>query len=280
MAWWQGLILGILQGFTEFLPISSSGHLVLLQHFFGLSLSAQDMLAFDIFIHFGTLLALLYFYRKELAPLAAGAWSCALALGRKPEARRSCFQVHRHSLILIAFLALATLPAVGVGLFLKDKVEMAFSDMRSIGIQFIVTAISLFSIRWVSKKGNVQGAPLSWWRALAIGVAQALAIVPAISRSGSTIVTGIWLKMSPEEATRFSFLLAIPAIAGATLLAFFDLQSASVLALPAAWWGFAASALVGWLCLGAFLRIVREGKLHLFAYYCLFLGILCIWAFY
>ena len=182
---------------------------------------------------------------------------------------------------LLLFLVIGTLPAVVVGLTMKKTIEAQFGDLRSIGIQFIITSFILLSILLIGKRHRVQArasAPLTPWRSLLIGSAQAAAILPSISRSGSTIVTGMWLGMSPELATRYSFLLSIPAILGAMILSLADVPSLAILALPAAWWGLLAAAGVGWICLMMFLKIVRQGKLHWFAYYCFMLGLLCLWA--
>lgn len=260
MTWWQGLFLGALQGFTEFLPISSSGHLALLQHLLNLHLSESELLVFDIFVHLGTLFALLYYYRREL-------------IGFLKLPTRATKQDRN----LLGYLIIGTLPAVAIGLTMKEYIEHDFGDMKSVGIQFFITGIILLSIHWIKRKPSFVSAPLTWWRALVMGIAQAVAILPAISRSGSTIVSGMWLGLSAEAATHFAFLLAIPAIAGAVVLGLADVSASAVLSLSAAWIGLVSSAVVGWLCLVGFIAAVRRGKLHFFAYYCFAIGAFTLW---
>ena len=184
------LLLGVLQGATEFLPISSSAHLVIAQTLLKIQ---HPGLMVEIVLHLGTLVSVLVYFRRDLWQLAQG----SLLRGRVGAA------VRRE----VGYLGLATVPAVVVALALGDKVEAAFEDVRFSGMMLLVTTAVLVLSRWATRR---EGARLTWGIALVIGLAQALAILPGISRSGTTIVTGLWLGLKPEAAARFSFLMAIP----------------------------------------------------------------------
>lgn len=250
MELWQALLLGIVQGVTEFLPVSSSGHLVLVQKFFNLHLSPENTLAFDIFVHSGTLLSLVYVYRHSLRLLT----HCS---GAHPEARH-----------LMKILVIGTLPAVIVGLAFKDFFEEQFASGKFLPYEFIMSGLILLSSKWALRKA--ENSRISGWQALGVGGAQAFSILPAISRSGATIVGGMWLGLSAEQAAHYSFLLAIPAISGATILSVIDTGSFDFFGQCYLWIGFFSSALTSWLCLVTFLRLIRRGYLHFFAYYCFF----------
>ncbi len=261
MAWWQAVLLGILQGATEFLPISSSGHLALLQHFFALPLSPRAMLAFDIVIHVGTLGSIFCFYHRELRTLIVQ----AVAL-RDPIVRREAWQ-------FISLLVAGTIPAVIAGLLFKDFFAEQFEDMLSLAIFFFVTGIVLLSTRWIVKiRGSSHSkGGLTLGKSLIIGVSQAIAILPSVSRSATTIAAGLWTHLSPALAARFSFFLAIPAIVGALVLSLGDLSLGELGILELAL-GFASSFVVGYFSIGFCLRVLERGKLHLFATYCFVLA--------
>ena len=189
-------VLAVLQGLTEFLPVSSSGHLVLAQAAMGID---DPAIVVDVALHVGTLFAVLVVYRRDLASLARGLFD-----GR-----------WREPLLLV----LGTLPAVVVGLGFRDQVEVAFESPRTAAYGLFATAAMLFAGEAFRRRRlGMEPGPLSWRIALGVGIAQALAICPGISRSGSTIACGLALGLAPAAAARFSFLLAIPAIGGAALL--------------------------------------------------------------
>lgn len=256
----DAFLLGLVQGLTEFLPVSSSGHLALTSHFLGLGERAASFLA--VWVHGATLLAVALVYRADLAfylrallPERAG----HLALSALPRAKAW------HE---IAMLAIATLPAVVVGLALKDAFEEAFASARLVAGMLVVTGLVVGLSWWW--RGGVRA--MTWQRALLIGLAQAAAITPGISRSGMTIVAALMLRMRPAEAVRFSFLMSIPAIAGGLVLALKDGVPPGVAAGPmkiAAVAAFVSALGAIW----AVRRLVDSGRLWAFAPYCALAGV-------
>lgn len=195
----QMIVLAVVQGLTEFLPVSSSGHLVLVQHFLE---TREGDVFFDIVLHVGTLGSVLVVYRREIIRL---------------------LRFDRPSLMYILSLAVGTLPAVAVGLLAKDLIENLFHSPVFAAGGLLYTAALLFSTRFARTGGRALAEPweplaLAPVKALSIGVAQAVAILPGVSRSGSTIAASLWLGLPRAEAARFSFLLSIPAIGGALVL--------------------------------------------------------------
>jgi undecaprenyl-diphosphatase len=195
----QMIVLAVVQGLTEFLPVSSSGHLVLTQKFLG---ALEGDVFFDVVLHVGTLGSVLVVYRKDILRL---------------------LRLDRPALMYLGGLAVGTLPAVLVGLLAKDAVEGLFHSPLFAAAGLLLTAAILFSTRFTKDSGKTLGEPwepraVSLVQALVIGVAQAFAILPGISRSGSTITASLWTGLARAEAARFSFLLSIPAIGGALIL--------------------------------------------------------------
>ena len=242
-------LLGLVQGVSEFLPISSDGHLVIFETLLGVG-EEEGGLSFVIAVHIGSLLALLIFFRERILGLVRGLFTRDAA-----------------ALAHIGKLALATLPAIGVGLFLKDRVEAAFQTPWLAGAGLLVTGTFLITTKRTLPRAHAL-AP-SFGQALAIGCAQALAILPGVSRSGSTIALALALGIAPLAAAEFSFLLGIIAIIGAAVLDLPDLLAAG--ATPAATpmgIGAAAAALSGLAALAIFVRLLASQRFHLFAYYC------------
>ena len=255
MNYWQGVLLGIVQGLTEFLPISSSGHLVVAEAAIGLSTPGVVV---EVVLHVATLLAVLVVYWRRIAQLAVG--------GIRGD--RTTWQD-------IGLLALASIPAGFAGYFLADVFERAFDSLFAVGSDFMLTGVILWSTRWV--KPAVSGRP-SAASAGGIGLAQALAILPGISRSGTTIAAGMWARIEPEKAAEFSFLLAIPAIAGAAVLQFSDLSASA----EGIGWGpmaasFLAALVSGVLAIRLLVMLLRTGRFHRFAPYCWGIGVVTIW---
>jgi undecaprenyl-diphosphatase len=252
----QAVFLGILQGLTEFLPVSSSGHLVLAQHAAGLQL--QNALAFDVALHGGTLASVLLYFRDDL-------WGMTTSLGGSsdPEA-----VVHRR---WIALLALASVPVAVVGLLAADIIEGAFHSIALVGTALIGTA----GLLWLASRrpaGGFGAADLGWRDALQIGCFQVLGLIPGVSRAGSTLVGGLLRGVDRETAARFSFLLAIPAISGAILKNASDLSGlADTSPVPVAA-GVIAAAITGVVAIEVMMRAVRSGRLLGFALYCLIVG--------
>ena len=246
----DALILGILQGITEFLPVSSSGHLVLGQKLLNINVPGN---AFEVFLHIGTLMSILVVF-----------W---------PDIHRLLNDVKDYQTRTYIFtLLLGTMPAIIVGLSLKDQIALMFDNVHSVALALIVTGIILISSKWfLNKKSD-----LTLVKGFNIGLAQALAIIPGISRSGATICTGLMMGLSAEEAARFSFLLAIPAIAGAGILTAMDIDKIS-LGMDVMAVGLLSSFLVGWAALKWLLNLLKTGKFHWFGVYCLLLGIIAAW---
>jgi undecaprenyl-diphosphatase len=246
----QALLLGVVQGLTEFLPVSSSGHLVLVQNLFGTSfVFLEEAVLFDLVLHIGTLVPVMIYYRQELLSLATSV------------VRDGAEEDRRWVLYVIA----ATIPTALMGVLLKDRFEALFHAPRAVAGALMVTALLLLATR--SLGSSTARRPLSLGIALALGVAQGMAITPGISRSGSTIAVALLLGMSRVEAARFSFIMSIPAILGAMVLTLADgvtVQQEQTLPLVL---GFAASAGVGYLALAWLVRLVKDGRLYLFAWY-------------
>jgi len=245
-------LLGIVQGISEFLPISSDGHLVMSETLLGVG--EEGGLSFVIAVHLGSLVALLVFYRARVLGLARG-----------------LFARDADSLTHIAKLALGTLPAVAVGLTLKDRVEEAFRTPWLAGAGLLLTGTFLITTK---RTQPLASAPVpTYAQALAIGCAQALAILPGVSRSGSTIALSLALGIAPLAAAEFSFLLGIIAIVGAAVLDLPDLLQAG--ATPAAapmLLGASTAALSGLAALALFVRLLASQRFHAFAYYCWVVG--------
>ena len=262
----DSLLLGVLQGFTEFLPISSSGHLVVAQALLGIKKSG---ISFEIFVHFGTLMSIFVMFRQEIRAMTAA----VIKMIRNPKNVTVIYHSDEQFKLFIMIL-IATLPAGVIGILFKDSFEMLFSSPKYVGYAFIFTGIILFSTKFALNRS----AKIGIGNALIIGFAQAIAIIPGISRAGSTIGAGMLRGVSGEEAARFSFLLAIPAIAGATLLQIIDIMEYGLkeLSLTVAGAGVIASFLTGLLAIWLLMGIMKRGKLHYFSWYCMTIGIVTI----
>ncbi len=247
------LILALIQGLTEFLPVSSSGHLVLGRSYLPGGERLPDDATVEILLHVGTLLAVCVFYRREILRLAAG----ALGRGPEPGTQRR----------LLGLLLLGSLPAGIVGIGFEEKIQESFGSPNLTSAMLLVTG----AVLWWSRRFRDRGIELDAMgpaAALAIGCAQACAILPGISRSGSTIVIGLAVGLSAASSTTFSFLLSIIAVGGAILLEA-DAVLAFARAEPAqSAAGVATSALVGFLALGLLVWIGRNRRLWIFAPYC------------
>lgn len=253
----EAIILGIIQGLTEFLPVSSSGHLELGKALFGYSFDEESSLLFTVILHAATALSTVVVFRKTIVALARGLF----AFKWNEETR------------YVLLLALSMVPVMAVGLLLKDAVESLFNgQLVLVGTMLLVTGLLL----WFTQKASNPTGSVTPKRAFVIGLAQAIAILPGISRSGSTIATALLLGVDREQAARFSFLMVLPPIAGATLLALKDFsdadpttQTAGNAALIA---GFVAAFLSGLLACQWMIAIVKRSKLTWFAVYCFLVG--------
>jgi len=247
----QAIILGIIQGLTEFLPISSSGHLVLFQKIFGIN---EPTLVFDTMVHVGTLAAVITVFWKDI-----------LALLRKP------FQK------LTWLLVAGTLPTVIIAVLFKDTIEMVFKSGSTLGFEFLVTGlILLFAERLNSGRKRVEET--SYLDAAFIGIMQGVAIMPAISRSGLTISGALMRNLDREFAAKFSFLMSIPAILGAAVFQLKDIMEASgeaVINTPLLA-GTVAAAIAGYFSIRFMIVLLRKGSLKVFSYYVFALGALVL----
>ena len=258
MSIWGAIILGIIQGLTEFLPVSSSGHLAVAQHF--LPGFHQPGVLFDIILHLGTLLAVLIYFRSEVKLLLRG-----LTPGESGAKGRR----------LILMLVVGTIPAVLVGLTLGPTIERSFTQLAVVGVGLLVTGGLLLLSKRLTRDEERQGRNLdevSVPDAVWVGLLQSAALVPGISRSGSTIVGGLARGFSRETAARFSFLLSIPAIIGATV---YEIPKAHLLsddAIASYVAGFFMAFAVGYVAIVIVLRCLAHRKFHVFGYYCLAVG--------
>ena len=259
----EAIVLGVIQGLTEFLPVSSSGHLVLFQKIFGIE---EPALLFDIMLHIGT-----------LAAVFAVLWKDILAILKK------LYQP------LTAYLIIATVPTVIIALALKDAIEHLFETARFLGVCFLLTAALLSAAELLSRRAAAGGlkkpGEMNWLDALVIGVMQAIAIVPGVSRSGATLSGALSRRLDRDFAARFSFLLSIPAILGAAVLQLKDVvkgaaegasSAAGGIGVAAMIAGTVSAAVVGFFAVRLMLKIVRERSLWGFAIYTGILGALVL----
>ena len=247
----EALVLGVVQGITEFLPVSSSGHLVLLQKIFGIEESA---LLFDTMVHVGTLAAVCTVLWKEI-------W----AILKKPVQP------------LTLYLIIATIPAVLFALLLKNRIEEAFVTGTFLGFCFLITSALLLLAEFLSKnKAKKPGEQMKWHDAAIIGVSQAIAIVPGISRSGATISGALFRRFDRDFAAKFSFLLCIPAILGALVMQLKDIAGRTVsdsISVAPIIIGTLSAAVVGFFAVKFMIKIIREKSLLGFSIYTAVLGI-------
>jgi undecaprenyl-diphosphatase len=263
----QTILLGIIQGLTEFLPVSSSGHLVIFQNLLGLK---EPELLLDTTLHLGTLLAVCIYFRSDLGNMVLGIWKF-LFHGKAPESRE---ETHRAYAALTWWVLIGTIPTGLMGFFFRRPFESLFGSVSLVAVMLLVTGTVVGLTRF--KPGNpVKGRPFGYLVSLAIGTAQGLAIIPGISRSGATIACGLFLGLKRETAGRFSFLLSIPAIVGAMLLQLKDARISTIDLFPLVC-GFCSSAVVGLLALKVLMGMVRKGHLAYFAPYCWALGLLVL----
>lgn len=253
MNYWQALVLGLVQGLTEFLPVSSSGHLVLAEALIGVKMPGVFV---EVALHVATLGSVLVVYGRRLWEIIRGVLSGS-----------------RESIHYAALLIVATIPAVVVGLLFNDYIEAHFHSMIELGIEFIVTGIIL----WLTRRPAGERELPGWMGAFWIGVGQAVAILPAISRSGTTVATALWAKLKPAAAAEFSFLMAVPVIAGAAILEGRHMTAniAAVGAGPLAF-SFLVSFASGVLAILFLVAMLRRGRFYAFAPYCWIVGVLTL----
>jgi len=240
------IILALVQGITEFLPVSSSGHLALLQNIFG-----EVNISFDVFLHFATLLAIITYFYKDICNIIKD----FLILNTKSKNFR-----------LAIYLIIASIPAAIFGFLLSNYISYFFLDISLLAITFTLSGIFLFAASRIKKN-----KALNIKNTFVVGLAQALAILPGLSRSGATISTGILMGIKKNEAIRFSFLLAIPAIIGATMLKMDGLSFTFSLVIP-----FFVTFISGLFSIHLLMKFIKQENLKYFAYYCWLIALLLI----
>ena len=254
MLWWQAMVLGLVQGFTEFLPVSSSGHLILVRELMGLNSAdaSQFNLIFDIMVHAGTLVAVVLVLYKDI-----------LGLFRKPFKR-------------LLMLIVACIPAVIVGFTCKDYIEEYFSTAKYLCFFFLFTAVIMLVSEIVAKR-NKNPKPLGWGSAIAMGVMQGAGVFPGISRSGSTIFGGTVAGADSKEVATFSFLMSIPIILGSLLLSVIDVAQAGALS-QIDWFCVAVGALSafasGYFAVRVMLKLIAKANFKWFSLYLLIISVL------
>lgn len=238
----QAIGLGIIQGLTEFLPISSSGHLVLAQSF--IKDFSQPGVLFDVVLHAGTLFAVLWYFRKRI-----------LSLDRR----------------MLWLLLVGTIPAALVGITFQNQLEGLFSNPQAVGMALLFTG----GMNWMVDKIKIKNRQIkiSEKKVLVVGVFQALAIIPGISRSGSTIFAGVWQGLKREDAATFSFLLSVPAVAGAAGLQLLKHGKGDDADFVVYFLGFAVAAVVGYLSIGLLMRLLIGRHFKAFAFYVFLVGL-------
>lgn len=267
MTIWQSILLGIVQGLTEFLPISSSGHLVIVPFLLGWNLPAEDAFVFDVLVQVATLLAVFAYFWNDFLSILNGLYR---GLWEHP-------RFHNPDARLGIQIIIASLPAGVIGLLLKDVVESAFDSPAATGAFLLVTAALLIYAERAGHR-NRRLQQITWKDALRIGFFQAMAIFPGVSRSGATIVGAMTVNLEREPAARFSFLMSAPIMLAAGALTTLDLLQIPNLdqVLPTFIPGFIASALVGYLSIRWLLSFLTRRTLYPFAVYCALVGVLVI----
>lgn len=279
----EAIILGIVQGLTEFLPVSSSGHLVLVGHFLGTT--SEGNVLFEVILHLGTLIAIVIAFYKDIWALIINGLlivknfflylkfmvSGSKSASDKPKILETDYQ--RYVMLIIV----ATIPTVIIALLLKQTILEAFNTLIFPAVGLVITA-TLLLITTKLPSGDKNEGSTTYINAVVMGIFQGFATFPGISRSGSTIVAGLLVGMKKDFVVRFSFIMSIPAIIGAAILQLKDFETtepiSSVIVTYGA--GMIASAIIGYICIKVLLDVVRRGKIHYFAYYCYTIGIVLL----
>lgn len=251
----KAALLGLVQGLSEFLPISSSGHLVIFAEILNFR---EEGIAFEVFVHFGTLLAILLVFRKDIAKMISAPYLIWIKKEESPELREF--------LNWDFYVIVGTIPAVIIGLGFKNAIEEMFDNILLVFFALLITALLMYLTQFLKFRGSA----FNYVRSFLIGIAQAFAIIPGISRSGSTIFMGMALGIQRENVAKFSFILSVPAILGATVLKLNDLfaappSSSEILNLVV---GTVVAFVSGYFAIIWLLDIIRKGKLQWFGYYC------------
>lgn len=265
MTYFQSILLGIIQGASEFLPISSSGHLVLAPYLFGWYIQPREAYIFDVLIQVATLSAVILYYWKDLVSILK-IFLQNLFSGtpfKDPESR------------LGWFLLLSTIPAGLAAILFKETLENAFSNPKFAAVFLLVTSVLLLLGELIGKRLRDLSS-ITWFDSLLIGLFQVLALFPGISRSGSTITGGLVRNFDRESSARYSFLMAVPVMAAAGVLAVYDLVQSPLLLtnIPVYLAGFLTAAIVGYLAIRWFIAYLSRQSLYVFSGYCALVGLI------
>lgn len=263
----QAIIIGIVQGLTEFLPVSSSAHLIFAHNVLGV----ESSLAFDVLLHLGTLIAVLWFFRWDIAKMIKSWW---LSIGDLLQGRfMKGFREDSYKR-LAWYVILATIPVGIVGVLFDDAVEALFAGALYVPAFFLFVTGTILYLSQRMNSGKIDMNNLSKKEALVMGLGQACAILPGLSRSGTTIAAGLTIGLEKEFAAKFSFILSIPAILGAFVFQLKDIGSAIDVNFLPIFIGFIASVIAGYLAIKWMLDLIKNRSLDIFAYYCWVMGII------
>ncbi len=283
MEWFEAVLLGLIQGLTEFLPVSSSGHLEIGKVLLGVE--TTDDLLFTTMVHAATVLSTIVVFRKEIWDLLKGFFTGLKDWRIVKDASGSRLECNDQTDYLLK-LIVSMIPIFIVGMFFKDQVEGLFGSIQVVGVALVVTALLLFFSDYASRPGRKSIFPandhrngISYWQAFAVGVGQAFAVVPGLSRSGTTISTGLICGVRREVMAQFSFLMVLVPILGETFLQVVggEFGGSSVGVLPLAL-GFISAFVSGFLACKIMIALVKKAKLSWFALYCLVVAV-CIFIF-
>ena len=274
MEWYEAILLGLVQGLTEFLPVSSSGHLVIGREVLGVE--ASDDLAFEVLVHAATVLSTIIVFRKQIRDLLKG-FFCGLKGVRVERKDGLLSLVCNDQTDYLLKMVVSMIPVFVVGVFFKDSVESLFGSITVVGFALLATAMLLFFSDYASRPGMKSIFPaneyrngISYWQALAVGIGQAFAVIPGLSRSGTTISTGLICGVKREVMAQFSFLMVLVPILGETFLELIggEFSASSVGTLPLVL-GFISAFLSGLFACKVMIALVKKAKLSWFALYCL-----------
>ena len=262
MSWLEAMILGLVQGLTEFLPVSSSGHLAIGRDLLGVEASGD--LVFEVTVHAATVLSTIVVFRKQIWKLLQGLFK---------------FKMNDETDYILK-IVVSMIPVFVVGMFFKDYVEDLFSSLMVVGVALLVTALLLFFSDFASKKAQAENGArngIKWWQAFVVGIGQAMAVIPGLSRSGTTISTGLICGVKRDVMAQFSFLMVLVPILGEAFLDVVggDMAASSIGLLPLAV-GFLAAFVSGLFACSVMIALVRRARLSWFALYCAIVGILVL----
>ncbi len=258
------VILAIIQGLTEFLPVSSSGHLALAEYLLGIESPGVTL---EVFLHFGTFMSVAVIFWKDITKILIAFFGNFWKVWKYPSIMKK-----NEDFAMGIYIIISMIPAGIVGLVFEDQIDGLFDNILIVGIALIVTGTMLFITQWAQNEKR----PQNWWRTILMGIAQAIAIIPGISRSGSTVSIGMFLGMSREKIAKFSFLMALPLIFGATIMKARDAFAVEGFIWSGIIIGTLTSFLFGYFAVKWLLRAIIKGRLYMFGFYCLTVGFLAI----